>query len=442
MIQLEGAPVTVMGLGLFGGGVASTRWLVSQGAQVTVTDLRDEETLAPAIRELEGLDVRFVLGEHRAEDFEQAKMIVVNPAVPPASEWLQRATGEVVTEVELFLRTTEARLVLITGTHGKSSTTSLASQILTHAGLPARAGGNIGEPLLGADISADEVCVVELSSYQLEHFAEPIAPIAKVEAAALTCLAADHLERHGTIDAYAEAKARLGALCPAGSEFWLPADLNRDEFLHTGATVRRFGDGAELHLDGPLLQLEDVTLGQTTDLRVPGEFQAGNTLLAAALAHRAGATPESIAAAIPRLTGLPHRHEDLGLVQGRRVFDNGVSTTPDSTVAALVSIDGPCTLLVGGKAKQGLELDELIAEASARETRVIAFGDAALSLARAFNGGGIPVEQVATVEQACARALSLTPEGGTVLFSPACASFDAYPNFKARALAFRAALGL
>lgn len=429
---LAGRPATVMGLGLFGGGLAAARWLIEQGARVTVTDLRDADTLRPAVAELAGLDVRLVLGEHRAEDFEGAALVIANPAVPPDNAWLERAraAGAVVTsEVELFLRTTRARLALVTGTHGKSSTTHTLAQLLERSGVPARAGGNIGAPLLGSAPGADEVCVVELSSYQLESLPNPCAPLARAEVCAVTALAADHLERHGTLAAYAAAKARIAELCPS---VLLPAGVDV-----AGLEGRRFGPGAPLRIEAGAFRDGDVLLGSCADVPLPGDFQLENTLLALGMAHALGAEPERLAAALPHLTGLPHRLEDLGEVDGRRVVDNGVSTTPDSTVSALASIDVPCTLLVGGQPKQGLSLAPL-AEARGG-ARVVAFGAAGPELAAALGDG---VEVVATVEEAAALGLERTPPGGTLLFSPACASFDAYPNFRARALAFRAALDL
>ncbi len=437
---LTGRPATVMGLGLFGGGVAAARWLTEQGARVTVTDLRDASVLAPALEELNDLDLELVLGEHREVDFVDTDMVVVNPAVPPGSPLLElaRGAGAVVTsEAELFLRTTPARLALVTGTHGKSSTTTILAQLLEASGIPARPGGNIGEPLLGAIPRKGEVFVVELSSYQLEALAQGCPPLEQASVAAVTALAPDHLERHGTMSAYATAKARLGELCPG---LWLPADLDLPEFDPYRKEARRFGPGAPLRIEEGEFRLGEEFLGHAADVPLPGDFQLWNTLLALGMARDLGADPTQLAAALCGLKGLPHRLEDLGQVAGRRVLDNGVSTTPDSTLAALTSVQGPCTLLVGGKAKDGLELGPLLEGAALARVQVIAFGSAGPMLASAFRASGVQVEVASTVEEATSRGLELTPAGGTLLFSPACASFDAYPNFRARALAFQAAL--
>lgn len=443
---LAGRRATVMGLGLFGGGACAARWLVEQGARVTVTDLRDAAELGPSLVALEDLDLELVLGEHRAQDFEQVDLVVANPAVPPDAIWLERARASgarVTSEVELFLRTTRARVVLVTGTQGKSSTTSLLAQLLTACGLRACAGGNIGAPLLGTRFDPDEVAVVELSSYQLQALPPTCPPCPRVEAGLVTGVLADHLERHGTPEAYALAKARILELLPEEATAWLPADLaGRPPFERPAGPVRTFGPGAELTLAGGHFHLQGEDLGAIADLHLPGDFQQHNALLALGVARSLGADPDLLAAAITQLQGLPHRLQDLGQIDGRRVVDNGVSTTPDSTLAALEGLHGPCTLLIGGQDKLGLPFTGLAARAAELRTHVITFGAAGKDLARRFNDAGTSAEAVETVEQAAAAGLRATPEGGTLLFSPACASFDAYSNFRARALAFRTALGV
>jgi UDP-N-acetylmuramoylalanine--D-glutamate ligase len=444
--RLVGRRATVMGLGLFGGGACAARWLVEQGARVTVTDLRDAEVLAPTLVGLEDLDLELVLGRHRAQDFEHADLVVANPAVPPDAPWLQRARAagaRVTSEVELFLRTTRARVVLVTGTQGKSSTTSLLAQLLTASGIRACAGGNIGAPLLGAQLGPEEVAVVELSSYQLEALPTPCPAPTQVEVALVTGVLADHLERHGTAQAYAEAKARVLELVPARGSAWLPIELaGRTPFDRAACPVRTFGPGAELTLGDGRFRLEDEDLGAVSDLALPGEFQQHNALLALGAARILGADAQELAAAIGGLRGLPHRLEDLGLVDGRRVLDNGVSTTPDSTLAALEDVSGPCTLLIGGQDKRGLPFTGLANRAAEKDTQVIAFGAAAEDLVERFRAAGSSARAVDTVETAATEGLAATPPGGTLLFSPACASFDAHNNFRARALAFRAALDL
>ncbi len=450
---LEGVPVTVMGLGLFGGGAAVARWLAGRRARVTVTDLRSAAELAPAIRTLQGLELRFVLGEHRLEDFTRARMVVANPAVAPGNAFLAAARDagvHVTSEMALFLELCPARIAAVTGTQGKSSTCNTLAQLLAASGIRVHLGGNIGRSLLESTpaMRPDDVAVVEISSYQLEalpaQLGEPGSP-PRVEVVAITNVLADHLERHGSVAAYAAAKRRILRLAAAtgGTAIlsgeapeladWTEPGLQRlDAFAtrasDTGLNVRegRFRMGVE-------------PLGKVSDLRIRGVFQRENTLIALGMGGLLGADPNRLAAALPGVTALPHRLEDLGTRRGHRVWDNGVSTTPDSTVSVLLSIAPGCTLLCGGKAKN-LPLAELVDLARARARRVVAFGDAADRFGSAFRAEGIETWAAATVEAAVALAFEHMAPGEELLFSPAAASFDAYLNFRERALAFQRAL--
>jgi UDP-N-acetylmuramoylalanine--D-glutamate ligase len=448
--NLEGLPVTVMGLGLFGGGAAVSRWLVAQGARVTVTDLRTAEDLSPAIRELADLGIRWVLGEHRQEDFSGARLVVANPAVPPDSPFLAaaRSAGVPVTsEMALFLDRCPARIAAVTGTQGKSSTCSTLAQLLSACGFRVHLGGNIGRSLLEstAKMRPDDVAVVEISSYQLEALPDrPVDPGSppRVEVVAVTNVLADHIERHGSVETYAAAKRRILPLAAAvhGTAVLSAEDPRLSTWSEPGLTrldvvVGRPSERG-LNLRDGRFRLNREDLGAVADLRIPGNFQRENTLIALGMARVLGAEPARLAAAIGAIRALPHRLEDLGLRRGRRVWDNGVSTTPDSTVSALVSIAPGCTLLCGGKAKR-LELDELLAVARERVRRAVVFGAAADRFGTAFRRAGIETWAAGTVAEAVEIAFRNAAPGEEILFSPAAASFDAYLNFRERALAFR-----
>jgi len=443
---LEGRPVLVMGLGSFGGGVGAARYLAGLGARVLATDRRPAAGLAKACRELEGTPVELVLGEHRAADFERAALVVVNPAVSPADPLLAtaRAAGARLTsEIELFLEAVRARVVLITGTQGKSSTSHMTHALLARCGRRAHLGGNIGASLLLAlpRIHADDAVVLEISSYQLESLAGgPEA--ARAEAVCVVNVLADHLERHGTVERYLAAKRRILELLRPGGHALLPADdprLAAWEVPGTRVLVSGDDTGRDLHVSEGLFRWNDEVLGRVADLAVPGAFQRTNALAALGLARLAGAAPEPLGRALADVRGLAHRLEDLGVVRGRRVIDNAVSTTPDSTVSALRALAPGCVLVLGGKEKR-LPLDELAAVARERCARAVAFGQAGPAFAAALGAAGVPVEVVAGVEDAVRRALDPEAPGTEVLFSPAGSSFDAYANFEERARAFRAAL--
>jgi UDP-N-acetylmuramoylalanine--D-glutamate ligase len=457
-----------MGLGLYGGGAAVARALQRRGAHVTITDLRTERELAPSLAELAqhagmGPQLRFVLGEHRLPDFTGADLVVANPAVAPTAAPLQaaREAGVPVTsEIALFLASCPAPVLAVTGTQGKSSVCNSLAQLLEACGRPVHLGGNIGRPLIDCveTIAADDLVVLELSSYQLEA----LPPVdswgehrPRVAVACVTNLLSDHLERHGSRAAYHGAKRRLLELTSSESAVLVPgndAELDtptwrptgvrrvevssdqtgRDPGLATGLTIRGEGDEA-------VFQLDDETLGRVSDLHLPGAFQRTNTLFALGAARLAGVPAAELARALPALRGLPHRLEDLGLIRGHRVWDNGISTTPDSTASVLGSLQPGFTLLLGGQDK-GLSLDELARTAAKTSRRAITFGAARETLARALRAAGLETHATATLDEAVELAFATLGPGEELLFSPVCASFDAYPNVLARARAFRDAV--
>lgn len=449
--ELDGRRVTVMGLGLFGGGASVARFLASRGARVTVTDLRSGAELEPALRLLEGLPVRLVLGGHVEDDFARTELVVANPAVAPGSRYLQlaRAAGvPVSSEIELFLDLCPARIAAVTGTQGKSSTCSTLCQLLRAAGMPVHLGGNIGHSLLeeAERMSAPDLVVLELSSYQLEALPPPGRERrTRVEVVAVTNVLADHLERHGTLENYAAAKRRilelveasggravLSAECPRLAR-WQGPGWQRVDLWPTRASQRG------LNFAAGCFRLDEERLGRVEDLRLPGHFQRENTLVALGLARLLGAPAQALERAVGELVALPHRMQDLGTFRGQRVIDNGVSTTPDSTIAAVLSMRSGFTLLLGGKPK-ALPLDELIRTLRGRARRVGVFGAASETFPGVLRAAGLECFYAPRLEDVLAQAFEHMEPGEELLFSPACASFDAYLNFRERALAFQAAL--
>ncbi|MDP6538105.1 MAG: UDP-N-acetylmuramoyl-L-alanine--D-glutamate ligase [Planctomycetota bacterium] len=444
----ERRSATVMGLGLFGGGAAVARTLAREGWAVTVTDLRGPEELAPSIAALEGLDLDWVLGRHRERDFTGTDLVIANPAVPPTSPFLDLARErgvEVTSEAALFLDRCPARVVAVSGTQGKSSAASFLAAL---CGTPrCFLGGNIGRSLLD-DLHVMErgdLAVVELSSYQLERLPEEMArhgELSPVVGIVLTNVLADHLERHGSREAYARAKARLCELARPGAWAVLPAGFAAEEAAHLERIDHHEAQGARdgLRLDADRLLADDALLAHTSDLGHLPAFQLQNVLVALGAARALGADPAAFPPGLRSLAGLPHRLERLGRVAGRTIWDNGVSTTPDSTVSAMRSLPRGFILVCGGRLKD-LPTDELAAVAAERAGRAIVFGAAAPTLGARLRAAGVEILEVDGVEDAARAALEPGDEGGDVLFSPACASFDAWPNFAARARAFREALG-
>ena len=441
-----GTKVTVMGLGLFGGGAGVSRFFAERGAEVTVTDLRREKDLALA--PLDDLPLRFVLGRHEEADFREADLVVANPAVPPTSRFLEvaRSAGvRVTSEVALFLERTRARICAVTGTQGKSSTCNLLTGLLRHSGNAAVLAGNIGGSLLEkVDLfTENDVFVLELSSYQLEALALEGQVARRCSAVAILNILEDHLERHGSFENYAAAKRQLLELVQPGGTVFVPgdspelalegpADAQRVEF---SATNHRF----PLGLDGDVFRWEDESLATVQDLKLPGEFQRANALVALGMARAMGVSTEHLGGALQLCSGLPHRLENCGHYAGSRVWDNAVSTTPDSTVSAMRALDPGFTLLVGGQVKN-LSLDELAECAAQRAKLTICFGAGAESFERALTAAGAACLRTDTVPAAVELAFDSMTPGDELLFSPAAASFDAYLNFQVRAADFRIAI--
>jgi len=429
----------IMGLGLFGGGAGAARYLARQGWQVLVTDLRSEEELADGIAQLEGVACEFRLGCHQEADFAAADLVVANPAVPPNNRYLRLAEeggARIVSELGLFLEAATCRLVLITGTAGKSSSTCFLVNLLQAAGVKCHLGGNLGGSLLGElpNLTSSHIVCLEVSSYQLEALQQK--PHPGVELVAITNLGQDHLERHGSLEEYAEAKARILTLAAPGATAVLPTRLRPDPLFGCPLQILDHpGDGpGEKQLT---LESGPVSL---TNLPPMPDFQRANARLAVLMGHCLGLTTEQLESGLAHLQPPPHRAEELGQRAGVRVVDNGVSTTPEATLAVLAGEPECVTLILGGQAKQDLEFDDLAATCTRRGDRLVLFGQAANSIAQACARAGLDPDCAETFEQAIYGALERTPAGGTMLFSPSCASFDTHKNFKDRADCFRALL--
>lgn len=447
--ELAGRRVTVCGLGLFGGGAGCARWLADAGARVTVTDLRGADELAPSIAELDGLGLRFVLGRHDERDFTAADLVVANPAVPPRSRYLAaaRAAGVPITsEIALGLGATRARWIGVTGTHGKSSTVAFLER--TAASLARRVvrAGNLGGALVGrADaLDARDLLVLELSSYQLEALtADPSRDaLPRAAAVVVTNVDADHLDRHGDVETYARVKGSIVALAAADAPVCLPVRGRASELSTAGRPPVRVGaeaSGADLFVADGAFRDGETALGRVADFAPAGSFQRLNALVALGVAHRLGARPADLAATVAHLAPPPHRLERLPDLDGHAIWDNGVSTTPESTLAALESLPAPCVALLGGRDK-GLEWTALASALARRGDRAIAFGDAGPEIARRLERAGVAVRVARDLERAVELALAWRDAREALLFSPACASFDAYRNFADRARAFRGAL--
>jgi UDP-N-acetylmuramoylalanine--D-glutamate ligase len=450
-MELEGKRVVVVGLAR--SGVAAARFLAGRGAHVVATDRKPASELPEEVMSLAHQGVVLELGGHPPAAFAGASMVVVSPGVPwdmPELEEARRAGVPVVAELELAYRQIPGPVAAVTGTKGKSTTTAALGAMLAESGLDVRVGGNIGEPLVGLveGAKASTIFAVEASSFQLEGI-DRFRP----RVAVFLNLSADHLDRHASFEAYAQAKARI--FRNQRREDWAVVNADDAEVLRlargTRARVVAFSPAAEaprpllagagaaawfeggrahLRLDGAV-----ETLFERSTARVPGPHIAGDLLAAAAAARLLGAEPAAIARAVAAFRGVEHVLELAGEVRGVRFFNDSKATNVDAARKSLEAFQGPVLAIVGGRYKGGDFAD--LAPALARHGKaVLAIGEAAGRVESAL-AGVVPVLPCATMREAVERAFAAAAEGDTVLLAPACSSFDMFSDYAERGRAFK-----
>ncbi|TAH34520.1 MAG: UDP-N-acetylmuramoyl-L-alanine--D-glutamate ligase [Planctomycetota bacterium] len=458
---LKGRRVLVLGLGAFGGGSGCARALARLGAEVTVTDLRPPEQLREALQELDGLPVRYALGGHSEELFAAAELVVVNPAVPNDSPWLavaRRCGCTLTTDLNLALAAArDVPAFAVTGTHGKSTCVALARHLLGGSGARVTLAGNLGGSILDsvAGLGRSGRLVLELSSFQTERLELPVPAASSTPAAsggwpavaAVTSLSADHLDRHGSVEAYHAAKRRLLAFQGAEDLAVLPLDLPdrrswaeaaRGQVLWLSPGPLPSGQEGYCVASGQVVERlngRERTLFALSAAPFQEPYRLPSLLAAVAGARGLGLPAEEVAARLRSFQGLPHRMEQLPAPRGLAYIDNGVATHPEPTVAALEHLGTSVVLVAGGKDKH-LPLDELAA-ASRGCRRLHLFGSGGERLARLCRQQGLEPTLHAGCSAAVAAALADAQPGDAVLFSPSFSSYDEFRNFRDRALVFR-----
>lgn len=431
--------VLVVGLGT--SGASAIRYLTAKNASIVATDSRTAPAKIEALR-TEFPQVEFRTGGFSAPDplsqFEQA---ILSPGVSPEEPFVRQlvtAGIELIGDIELFARALSLSLtspvLAITGSNGKSTVTTLIGEMARRAGLRVAVGGNLGTPAL--DLLADDIqlYVLELSSFQLEttHSLKPAAAV-------WLNFSADHLDRHGTLEAYAAAKTRVFA--GAGQ-----AVVNRQDatvMRHAPERAISFGLDAPaaghyglIERDGARwLACGDQALLPLADLRIQGLHNAANALAALAVATLAGVPRQAAVDALREFPGLPHRCEWVAEAGGVVWINDSKGTNVGATLAALEGLPAPIVWLGGGQGK-GQDFSPLRQLLSRKGRAALLFGDAALKLQHALTGA-LPVECVDHLETAVVRARLLARPGDCVLLSPACASLDQFNNYLERGDRFR-----
>lgn len=456
--------VTIMGLGLFGGGVGAARYFSRLGAEVTVTDAASAEKLARSVAALRGLKINFRLGGHVEEDFTGADLVVANQAIRPDNPYLSAARGNgvpVLTETGIALALNRAPWIGITGSSGKSTTGALIAAMLERSDSETTFGGNIGGDLITRVENRPQTAplVVELSSFQLAWMADALetGAVAPPRAAVVTNIAPNHLDWHNDLDEYAEAKRNLVRWQrPDGWALLNVSDARLREWVQTvpakvihccprdpGAENACFLDG-----DAALLRLEDCgeTRFSLRDFRLLGRHNLENALEAIAGAFVMCRDSRAVAEGLDRFPGLPHRLETVSRAKGRFFVNDSKSTTPEAAITALSALPQPKVLIAGGYDKLS-PFDELGAAIQENAAGLVLIGAAASRIRAAVLAawerrphalGELPIVEAGDdFDKAVRQAYRLAPDGGVVLLSPACASWGMFTNYEERGDAFK-----
>ncbi len=456
--EWDGKRVVILGAARQG--LALARWLSEHGAQVTLSDKRAEAELAPAINSLHDLSIQWRLGGHPLELLDDADMLCLSGGVPttlPIAQEALRRGVELSNDTQIFMEAVPCRTVGITGSAGKTTTTTLVGNMAREAGHASDVerpegnvyvGGNIGDPLISYvdEMTADDLAILEISSFQLEQMT--ISP----NVAAILNITPNHLDRHGTMEAYTAAKRRL-------IDFQSEDDvavLGRDDPGAWGlrgkvhGRLQSFGfsrideqaegtyyeDGLlvlyERHVDIPLLRREQIHLR--------GDHNVMNVLAAFAIGHAAGLPLDAMLTAAEQFRGVPHRLELVREHGGVCWYNDSIATAPERTMAAIRSFDEPVVLLLGGRDKN-LPWQDLAKLVHERVDHVVIFGEAGGKIEQALAAAQAerPLTQtrVATLREAVAEAERVARPGDVVLLSPGGTSFDEFKDFEERGERFR-----
>jgi UDP-N-acetylmuramoylalanine--D-glutamate ligase len=424
-------------------GVAAARLLADRGARVTLSESQQE---VPQARALEAVGVRLELGGHRVETFVDADLVVLSPGVPP-EQTVVRAARErgipVIAEIELASRYLRGRIIAITGTKGKSTTTALTGRILATAGFRVTVGGNIGEPL-SAQVglsTPDTFHVVETSSFQLEQI-EAFHPWISV----MLNFSPDHLDRHPSVEAYRAAKARIFENQDAGD--WAVVNADDPTVLETArrgrARMRLFSRIGSI-ADGTVVEQgwivdrgegrPDIRLVPMDAVHLIGPHLVNDVMAAATVSLIAGAAPAAMTAAVDTFRGLEHAMEFVAQIGGVRIVNDSKATNVESALRSIESFERDLVVILGGRFKggdPGLLRDPLRRRAKA----AVLIGESRGVFRDALDDA-VRIVEADAFDEAVREAYSLAQPSGVVLLAPACASFDMFRDYAERGRRFK-----
>ncbi len=443
---LSGKKIVVMGLGRFGGGVDSARFAAKAGGKVVVTDLASAENLSDSVGQLAELgEIKYHLGGHRRADFEEADIVIVNPAVAADNEFVEiaRQGNKLLTsQINIFFELCPARIIGITGANGKSTTAALTAHLLKAGSEQENRNygkvwlsGNIGnEPLLGEleRIGADDLVVLELSSFQLEQSAW-VGKAPKV--ALLTNLTPNHLDRHGTFANYCAAKENIFKFQRADGGDAVISIFNAKDKIGAEWFEKYKGQAGRVCMK---FCTDDVSEEIRGRFGLAGRANLSNLAAAITIARHFGVEEAVMKDCLPGFKPLPHRLELVAQSGGVCWYNDSIATTPASAIAALEAFEQPKIIIAGGYDK-GLCFEELGEKMAQRAKAVILIGQTREKIADAIRKhaqGDAKIKFAGTLAEAVEFAGGLAISGDVVLLSPGCASFDMFDNFEHRGREF------
>ena len=426
-------------------GVAAAELLVERGARVTLSERRDE--IAEA-KPLANRGVTLELGGHRMDTFERADLVVLSPGVPPEQPPIEAAKARgvpVIAEIELASRWLKGRVIAITGTKGKSTTTALTGKILERAGFDVTVGGNIGAPLSAQVVRStpSTLHVVETSSFQLEGIVT-----FRPWIAVLLNVSPDHLDRHPSVEAYVAAKARIfenqqesdWAVVNADDPIVLELARNRRARQREFARRTQIESGTVIE-SGWIVkreQHESERLVPLSAIHLLGPHLVYDVMAAATVGVIAGAPASAMTSAVQAFRGLEHAMELVAETNGIRFVNDSKATNVDSALRSIESFDGGLVPIVGGRFKGG-DLGLLREPLKRRAKAVVAIGEARSRMKEAI-AGVVPVHEAESMDEAVRMAFDLAKPAGVVLLAPACASFDMFRDYAERGEKFKEAV--
>jgi len=450
-MSYRGKSVLVAGAGR--SGIASARFLLRCGARVILTDTQTGEALQPGLAPLLDLASRsgelvLELGGHRRESFTKCDLVVASPGIPlthPAFAASRKSGIPIIAEVELAYRHLKGKIIGITGSNGKTTTTTLVHQLLAGAGFKAHAAGNIGDPLidLAADSSPEDICVVELSSFQLEGILEFRPFIGSI-----LNLTPDHMDRYSGFEQYVAAKRRV-FMNQEETDFAvlnaddartaaIRADLRAQPVMFSrlapsgcGAFVR----GDRVFFRSPEGEKDLFPVGAVA---LKGAHNLENVLAASAMAILAGAPPEGLEENIRRFQGVEHRLEFVCELDRVQYFNDSKATNVDAVIKSLEAFPGNVLLIAGGRDKEG-DFTVLRPLVRQRVKHLVALGEAAGKIRKAL-ADVTDISEAQSMQEAVSQCKRLARPGDVVLLAPACASFDMFRDYEHRGQVFKHAV--